>query len=212
MGQAKYNRERNERERVILATLPLPRVASAIQKLTEAASGALGADCVVNSNLARLILQRLGAEARMVVGQAAWRVGPGDGDVIAHVLGTPALNEGPNALPFHCWLEYADHIIDFSTFQLPLKAAQMDALDGQTTTVTWSPTFLCVPRSEVSPYPVVQRCSAGLFYYAADRALHDQVMASFKSDAEDEALAWIIYNSAENLQVFGPNHFNDQDV
>lgn len=143
------------------------RLASALMKLTSSASANFGADCVLHAQLAQAILQEEGITTRLVVGEAAWRIGAGDGDVIAH---SPKIGgyapAGSKALAFHAWLESESAIIDFSTHSLRAKAAQLDALDGGKTSVDWSPPYLVLERTQVVPLnEVAQAASAGVAFY-----------------------------------------------
>lgn len=84
MGQAKQRRMAQERVKALFSEIDLARVAAAVQRVCAAASGNLGVDCYDQALLAQSVLQRLGVHAEIVIGYAAWRVGPGGGDVISH--------------------------------------------------------------------------------------------------------------------------------
>lgn len=88
----------------------------AIRKLATAASAQFGGDCYLHAELGRALLADLGIEARRVVGYAAWRTGPGDSDVVAHVPHLQGfLPAGSQGFAYHAWLEVGDTIIDFTS-------------------------------------------------------------------------------------------------
>lgn len=189
----------------------LQRVATAIRKLSEASSTNVGRDCHLNASLCQVLLARLGVETTLVIGYAAWRVGNGDGDVINHqpVKNMPAQ---PKAHPYHAWLEFGNPtsqfriILDFTTYQLHRKAAELDAMDGGQTTVEWCPEYLATPFSQTSSNENVRRRHAGLFYYERDVSLERQLLAQSKPlDQEDVELLALIYQNPE-INVIGPNH------
>ena len=128
----------------------IPRLAAAMRKYAMAASDRLGSDSYIHAAIVREILAQIGFESHVVVGHAAWRVGPGDNDVILHAP-MPGMVIQANALPYHVWVEMDGALLDVTTFQLRLKAEQLDAQDGGQTIVVWCPDFLFVPKSSISP-------------------------------------------------------------
>lgn len=204
MGQAKQRREKSAHMDEKLRHIDVARVADAINKLSIAASEKIGADCLLQTMLAQHILDRLGCESQMCIGFAAWRVAQGDGDVIAH-LPLPGMDlSDPRRQPFHAWLRIGSHILDVTTSQLELKAAQLDSLDGGTTRVDWSPEYLLTPIEAVSTYERVAQGGTGLFFYREDAQLRDLVMANEPQlDEYDANLAWQLYQSP-NAVVIGP--------
>ncbi|AQH05804.1 hypothetical protein A9R05_43085 (plasmid) [Burkholderia sp. KK1] len=189
----------------------LQRVATAIRKLSEASSANIGRDCHLHAGLCQALLARLGIETTLVIGYAAWRVGNGDGDVINH-FPVKTMVEQPKAHPYHAWLEFGNPtsrfriILDFTTYQLRRKAAELDALDGGHTTVEWCPEYLAVPFANVSSVDDVRMLRAGLFYYERDVPLERQMLAqSEPPDQEDVDLLGHIYQNPE-INVIGTNH------
>lgn len=186
-------------------------VGPAIQKLAEAASSRLGSDCLTHTVLVHQALAELGVQTDLVVGNAAWRVGPGDGDVIAHVFQVKGyLPPGAEAgFPYHAWLRLGDILIDLTTYQLRLKGASLDSLDGGHTSVEWCPGYLVVPISEVSSYQEVARAPrAGVFYYEHVPQLQSRVTAGMHVDQEDLQLLKIIMANPD-IVVRGPNNHLD---
>jgi len=135
MGEAKRRAEARKKQEEILQLVDFPRLAEALRKLATAASGNLGADCYIHTAIAQAILLRLGVNAKVVVGYAAWRVGPGDADVILHAP-VPGMVAQFGGLAYHAWLEIGYNIVDFTTYSLREKARQLDKLDGGHTAVT----------------------------------------------------------------------------
>ena len=184
------------------STLVLSHISSAIRRLATAASGNFGSDCYMHSALAQNLLTRLGFDSTLVVGYAAWRVGAGDSDVIMHAP-LPHMPPQPG-VAFHVWLELDSRLLDFTTYQLPQKAAQLDALDGGTTKVQWKPLYLSAPKSSVSLLRNVVQLRAGLYYYAREAELEARVISAAEAiDEDDAATAWLLYQN-QGLQVFGP--------
>jgi hypothetical protein len=183
----------------------LPRLSSALHRLAVAASGNCGSDCYLHAAIAQAILDRLGVKAKIVAGHAAFRVGEGDSDVILHAP-VPGMPYQPGAVAYHVWLEAFGHIIDFTTYSLRIKADQLDVLDGGTTSVTWCPDYLFVPKASVSPMRDVIQLQAGLFHYLRVPALEAKIIAAAHLlDQDDVETAWLLYQNPD-IQVFGPNH------
>lgn len=195
------------------------RVAEAIRKLSNAASGHFGMDCHTHAYLAHRLLAREGFITRVASGFAAWRVGQGDGDVIVHQT-TPNMPMQENSLAFHSWLEF-DHmgnryILDMTTYQLKEKAAQLDALDGGKTTVSWAPDMLLCKSSETLSLGEVTQGDVGLFYYKRDIAIEGKLSASAREMMRDSNAAaeieedfntlCLIYDQGVNM-VLGPRSF-----
>ena len=183
----------------------LPRISSALRRLATAASGNLGSDCYIHAAIAQEILNRLGVSSKLIAGYAAWRVGNGDGDVILHAP-LPNMPSQPGSVAYHMWIEANNHLIDFTTYQLRHKALQMDKLDGGTTTVTWCPDYLAVPKKSVSPLRSVIQLRAGMYFYKQDKEIENLIIsAAHPLDADDINTAWLLYQNQE-LCVFGPNN------
>lgn len=183
----------------------LRRISSALRRLATAASGNLGSDCYIHAAIAQEMLNRLGVSSKLVAGYAAWRVGNGDGDVILHAP-LPNMPSQPGSVAYHMWLEVGKHLIDFTTYQLRHKAIQMDKLDGGTTTVTWCPDYLAVPKNSVSPLRSVIQLRAGMYFYKQDTAIENLIISAARPlDDDDINTAWLLYLNQE-LCVFGPNN------
>jgi len=170
----------------------IERLSAALRKLTISASQSLGSDCAAHAYLSQRVLADEGIHTRVVIGAAAWRIGPGDGDVISHVPQTNGVQVAlqPKAFPYHAWLETDTHIIDFSTHTLGLKASQLDAMDGGHTTVAWCPDFLLLAREDVKSYrDVAQAPREGVAFYREIPALLGLMIArGFIDEANEEDL------------------------
>lgn len=205
MGDAKRRRRDAE---ALAATLPpaVERVSGALRRLAIAASSHLGSDCYLHVELGRLLLADLGIEATPVVGYAAWRVGVGDGDVISHIpMKQGYLPAGTQGFAYHGWLTVGDYLIDFTTYQLRKKAADLDAADGGHTTVDWCPEVLLTPKTTIKTYrEVAQSFAAGVFYYEAQPELLKVLAETSTLDPEDLAAARLLLSNPQ-LQVVGPN-------
>ncbi|WP_432263377.1 hypothetical protein [Cupriavidus sp. TMH.W2] len=191
----------------------IARVSGAIRKLSEAASAHLGRDCHLHAALCREILSMHGVETRLVIGFAAWRVGDGHGDVILHAPIANMIPQG-QAVPFHAWLEIGPAesrhriILDFTTYQLRQKAAEMDQLDGGRTTVEWCPDYLAAQATQISSLKQVTMKNKGLFFYQHNSEVERRILRDARSlDQEDLDALLILYRNP-HVQVFGPNDQN----
>jgi hypothetical protein len=187
-------------------TTAVIRVSAAIRKLASAASGQFGSDCYLHMQLGQVLLADLGFDTQPVVGFAAWRVGEGDGDVIAHVPHSPLpLNIDGREFPYHAWLTRDEIIVDLTTYQLKHKAQQLDASDGGHTTVSWSPDFLLLPQKENKTFKEVSAAvHPGAAYYDPRPVLTGILQPQGGLDPEDVAMARLLIANP-SLRVFGPN-------
>jgi len=185
------------------------KLATALQQLTVSASPAVGSDCMLQAALAKALLAEFGIQTRIVVGEAAWRLGPGNGDVMVHSpqVGGVAMANGPS-LAFHAWLETAQgEILDFTTNSLRLKAKQLDALDGGKTTVEWCPPYLLAPRTKSSVWEVTQSFQSGVYHYGELPGLLELMQSNGLANEpapEDLAILKMIYTMPA-MQVVGVN-------
>lgn len=207
MGEAKRRSTELQQTLSSLRT-PVPRVSAALRKLALAASSKIGRDCYVHAELGRALLQEMQIHAHTVVGYAAWRIGPGSGDVIAHAPQAECPSTAhASGLMYHAWLECSGVIIDFTTYQLAIKARELDAMDGGATHVAWCPDFLVLPKREAHRFSEVrQSYSVGLAYYEARPDLHAELGPAFSIDPADLRAARLILDNP-TLNVLGPNHF-----
>lgn len=187
----------------------IERLAGALKKLTTSASSNVGADCMLQAQLAQRLLQEAGIEAKLVVGESAWRVGPGDGDVITH---SPQIGgyapAGAKALAYHAWLEMGSTILDFTTHTLSSKAESLDAMDGGRTTVAWCPSYLVMPKGDTLPLKdVVQAPQAGVACYQELPGLYEAMVEQGlckEVDQDDLRVLRLIFGNPE-MVVIGPN-------
>jgi len=204
MGEAKRRAQARKQLLALIEQADLSRISSALRRLASAASANFGSDCYIHSAIAQELLCRLGIEAILVAGYAAFRVGDGDPDVIVHAP-LPGMPHQPGGAAYHAWLEVEDFILDFTTYQLRDKAAQLDALDGGTTTVIWCPDYLFAPKVSISTFQNVKMLHAGLYHYERVPDLEALFIRSAPAlDIDDIERAWLLYQNQE-LQVFGPN-------
>jgi hypothetical protein len=208
MGEARRKRAQaqqmtGQRDAVEAA---VKQVSHAIRRLAEAASASLGADCYMHAEMGRMLLGDLGFQFETRVGYAAWRIGSADGDVLGHTHKVKSyLPPGAKGFPYHAWLTAGDFLIDFTTYQLRRKAAELDAVDGGHTNVDWCPDYLLLTRAQVMAYRAVAVApAAGVAYYEADPTLAPLLARSYTLDADDIAHARLIMRNPD-MQVLGPN-------
>lgn len=198
MGEAKQRAQREAAQRARFGSIDFPRVAAAVRKLMTAASAQPGSDALQHAGLARHLLALEGLDSDVVIGFAAWRVGPGDGDVVIHGGGhdpsVTVVRQRENELGYHAWLETGGHVFDVTTYQLAAKAADLDRLDGRSTTVSWCPDFVWVPKAEIASFVRVRQETAGLMYYERDAYLQSVVQKrAVALRAEDLAAVEFVY-------------------
>lgn len=185
MGQAKIKKLLQDKAVGAANAIDKDKLAAAVRHVVKASTDFHGADCLLFAALGAEALRQLGVPAEVAAGSAAWRVGPGDSDVISHareVTGTLYIQSGvQQALQFHAWIEAPGLLIDFSTHTLPLKAAQLDEADGGRTSVNWAPDFLWIDQEHITgrrktPGDVVQAPNEGQFCYVRHLDIENTIL------------------------------------
>ncbi len=205
MGEAK--RRQLRAEQLTALEDAVSRVASAVRRLASAASSRLGSDCYLHAELGRRLLEDEGFVCQRVTGFAAWRVGPGDGDVVSHTpkAALQHLPPGEIGFAYHAWLTCQDYLIDLTTYQLRKKAADLDAADGGRTLVEWCPDHLLVPKRASHDYrEVAQSLRSGVFYYEPRPGLDVTLGSQFELAPSDLSMARILVMQPD-VRVMGPN-------
>ncbi|BBQ02927.1 hypothetical protein BSFA1_80550 (plasmid) [Burkholderia sp. SFA1] len=117
----------------------------------------------------------------------------------------------PEALSFHAWLEIGPAesahrlILDFSTYQLRRKAAELDALDGGDTNVNWCPDYLAALATDVSSLEDVTMKTKGLFFYRPHNDLQRYVEHKAGAIDQVDLNNLILLYRNPNIKVIGPN-------
>lgn len=185
--------------------------ARAVQKMFTATSSALSRDCYTHAAIIQAALESLGVHAELRVGYAAWRTeGTQPHAVIAHHPEGVVLDPNPKHHIYHAWLQINQDVVDFTTYQLPLKAAALDALDGFTTPVEWAPLYLWEPISNVRTYVEVRDGHvAGLFHYSPqpelEKMLSREACEVDHGDVQTLRAVYELELRGEGLIVVGPN-------
>lgn len=208
MGQAR------QRQKALAADLAAVERAAAIvgpalKKMATAASHYLGADCVLHADLGRQALERLGIKAELVAGFSAWQLGAGPGDILSHhteaEVHAPVQGDKPG-FPYHAWLRAGDILIDFSTYQLPLKAAHMDAVDGHHTDIQWCPDYLVAPMTSVVSYRVVANSrTPGHYHYQHVPEIQAMVTRGLDGKESEDLPFLLTIMKNPQAHVVGPN-------
>lgn len=199
MGEAKRRREAQAASGTSSPPpLDLDKLSAAMRQTVQAITDQPGADCLIYARVGAVVLRRLGHPARAVAGSAAWRVGPGDSDVVSHareVNGDIFLPDAPvPAAMFHAWIEVGHdpataEVVDFSTWTLANKARQLDEADGGKTQVDWCPDYLWIKKGALkAPKAVLQAPDAGVAAYVR----HPDIEARLKFEdlaVPEDALA-----------------------
>lgn len=183
-------------------------VAADVRRRVSALSSYHGGDCLLHAKVGQKLLREEGVETRLVVGEAAWRVGEGNGDVIAHSRKCNTFAAFGNEI-FHTWLEHDGYVIDFTTYTLPVKARLMDATDGMRTNVVWCPEYLYVPKSSVSSYPEVRDKHAGMYHYHRNSALEHSILGRSQHLDELVETASLLRTVSPNRNVWVMNGYED---
>jgi hypothetical protein len=211
MGEARKKRELAAQLSTQRAQLEdaVKQVSHALRRLAEAASAHFGSDCYTHAEIGRELLKDFGFVFETQVGFAAWRVGSGDSDIIAHTksaqMFTPAGVPAGQALPYHAWLTAGDWLVDLTTYQLRHKGTLLDAADGGRTQVDWCPDYLLLARRELRPFREVRQAPGpGLAYYEADAALKVLMADGYERDETDIAHARLVLRNPD-MMVMGPN-------
>lgn len=124
--------------------------------------------------------------------------------MVAHVKQVPGyLPAGAQGFAYHAWLESGDTILDFTTYQLRRKAAELDALDGGRTAVNWCPEVLILRKRDVRTYADVAKLHQGLAHYEENPGLESLLAAQFTLDEGDLATARLILANP-HINVWGP--------
>lgn len=176
MGQAK---RRKEAMQGLIADVA--SIAHAMREVVGAMTHGHGADCVAYALAGAEVLRRMGHPAVAVAGSAVWRVGPGDADSLVHALELfgkdPDVSGAEDQGMFHAWIEVGPYIVDFTTFAFADKAARLDEVDGQTTSVQWCPEYLVVEAaSSRRLQEVTQASNAGVYAYVRHSRVEQVVL------------------------------------
>lgn len=166
MGQAK-NKQKALAGQIDTIKLAVEKVSDAIVRLFNATSLQQGSDCFTVAKVGQGLLADLGYETQLVAGYASWRTGPGNTDLIGHLDSGTQYLMGDSGFAYHAWLRFPQLglLVDFTTYQLPLKAAQLDSMDGGTTVVDWAPTYLLVPEATCQSERAVLMAAAPVAYH-----------------------------------------------
>lgn len=179
MGEAKQRAQREAAQRASFDSVDFARVAAAVRALMAEASTIPALDALAHARLARHLLHRAGLVSDLTIGFAAWRVGPGDGDIIAYGGGDDAavdtVRTKAETAQYHAWLETGGHVFDVATYQLARKAAEFDRHRGKSIRVTWCPDFVLVPKASLASFARVRQAVVGLMYYERDAFLQSVV-------------------------------------
>lgn len=217
MGEAKRRRSEIEalKERIAKLEEAAEKAGHALRRLAGAASGNLGSDCFVHAAIGQALLADLGFNADIAVGEAAWRVGPGRGDVISHTpreksFSPQQMNPEQQAHAYHAWLVVDGVVVDLTTYQLETKARMLDAADGGHTTVEWWPAVLVLPKQRVSTFEqTAASLKAGVAFYQAHEDLQALVTSQRELDPEDLAAARLLMANPD-MVAFGPNDVSNR--
>lgn len=145
-------------------------LAAALRKTIDEVSDAPFADCHLVALVARDVLRRMGINARIVAGYAAWRLDPADPAAVLmdHPDAIAVENKSKahqSSFHGHVWLEVDDHIVDFTTYRFRQKIQWTDEIMGRKTQITWMPDYLWMPKREtLTRLEVINGFKVGAWY------------------------------------------------
>lgn len=128
-----------------------------------------GGDCIPTALLMADALKAEDIKAKPVIGYAAWRVGPGAGDMVGHhpSVISQVMPDGSEEMGFmgHAWVQVGYWIIDITTRDLPSKLAGIDAFDGRKShCLWWSPITVIERKKCKTLWHTQQDYDSGCYY------------------------------------------------
>lgn len=151
-----------------------------IATVMSAVSSSAGKDCILHALLLKHLLQTQGVESELVIGHAAWRYGPDDSAVVAHLPEAESMSKGDFA--GHAWVEVRGYIIlDCTLWSLPEKIRILETIDGRRTTNRWKFPVLLAKKVQVSDFERVRDGRGLAAFYARD----DELRAAILPRVED---------------------------
>lgn len=197
MGEARRKKLLQQAELKNLDQIDMSALARSVHKVVTALTPQSGLDCVWYAQIGAAALEALGIKAQAVAGEAAWRVGPGSGDVISHLEEATAPSklfapQGKTAAVFHAWIVLPDagYLLDFTTRMLKRKAQLLDEADGGNTNVEWAPDFLLTPLAScMKPSAVTNGYDSGAYAYIPSEAIAARVMTPRPGSTPEEMAA-----------------------
>ena len=183
----------------------LRRLTEALKKYFLSCSTQLGSDCYTLCALGAQILADEGYSAKVHVGEAGWRLGESENDVISHLYSGPPVDSGP--LGYHAWIVCSGYYYDPSIWQLPLKAKQMDEIDGYQTNILWGAPYLYGPIKSYGSLNALRQSNVpGTVYYKRIPKLEKHIASLHELDEIDLNNLRRVYQ-LNPAKVFGPNDF-----
>ena len=137
MGQAKVKAKINAEGEVALSKINLKLLSKIIQKTALKYHTRVGTDCIHVAGEAQIALNLLGVKNAIFSGGAvAWYVNETDAPIMSCGWGgtISALNTG---FIGHCWVMVGTTVLDFTGYQLPIRAKLAEEADGIHTPVEY---------------------------------------------------------------------------
>ena len=167
---------------------PVRRVSTAVRKLTKVVRNfPLTQGCYIFAYVGQALLKRFHIDAEIHLGYAGWRLGPNSDDAVLHYPShhTTAIQGSKLWFAYHAWLCFEGSIVDLTTFQLRMKAKELDGVEGVHTTVTWCPGYLVLPLTSVLTLSEFRNSTTpGAAYYARRPQIESFVKETEKIDRE----------------------------
>jgi hypothetical protein len=153
----------------------LTRAARSVATVMSAISESSGQDCILHAQLLLHLLSDKGITSEVVFGRAAWRHGPEDGAVVAHMPEAECRTTGHFA--GHAWIELRGFIIlDCTLWSLPRKIAVLESMDGRRTTNRWTFPVLLAEKAQVSDFLRVRDGHGIAAFYSRDNAMRVAIL------------------------------------
>jgi hypothetical protein len=199
------SREQKRESKRLAIKATCQKVASAVARYLAAASTTnRGRDCQAHAQLTKALLKSEGIDSRLVGGYAAWRVGTGDADMIAHHPNSVYAASEANIVG-HFWVEAGDLIIDPTTWQFQTKLEVCFQADGMPYEVLWPHQYLVISKSSVKPFKAVRDGYTFAYHYdeRPELAAMAAIAASDPIDRNDLGALRLVYANPFAL-ITGP--------
>jgi hypothetical protein len=138
--------------------------------------------CVIESWAMFTILSRKGFDVIPVAGEAAWRLGPGDGDSVGCLNSD---NTSKDFLYGHAWvsinIENRIIFVDGTVASMNEKVAQSEKEAENPIQVEWDRKVLVFDAFEVDPEAAISSPHAGAFAYQTSKLIMGKILRSLGS-------------------------------
>ena len=187
MGQAKVKAKRHAEGEIALSKINLKVLSKIIQKAALKYHTRVGTDCIHVAGEAQIALNLLGVKNAIFSGGAvAWYVNETDAPIMSCGWGgtISALNTG---FIGHCWVMVGYTVLDFTGYQLPIRAKLAEEADGIHTPIEYDVPDWCQVDirtvNKLTDRKLMDTGKVGDVCYRVDPAVWTQASNDFKDPA-----------------------------